>query len=112
MTHFRCGLRPHFPSFPSTALARLPSSQDSHTIKTLISMSILRDSLLISELSLRHRARFDSLVNVFRTKSGTFVNGMAGNKQYGPFSKLRALPTICKAPTFSFFLFLPPPSPF
>lgn len=84
MTHFRCGLRPHFPSFPSTALARLPSSQDSHTIKTLISMSSLSDSLLISELSLRHRARFDSLVNVFRTKSCTFVNGMAGRQTIRP----------------------------
>lgn len=42
-------------------------------------MSTLKDSLLVSEnLSLRPRARFDSLVNVFRAKSCTFVNRVAG----------------------------------
>lgn len=40
-------------------------------------MSILKDSLLTSELSLRPRARFDSLANVFRTENCTFVNRMA-----------------------------------
>lgn len=42
-------------------------------------MSTLSDPLLVSEnLSLRPRARFDSLVNVFRAKSCTLVNRVAG----------------------------------